>query len=160
VTRQGVRVDIGGFGRLTLAHLVLDYNGTLAVDGAVLPGVKPRVRKLGHSLRVHVVTADTFGKARASLRGVDCELHILAPGDEDGAKADYVQRLGANCVACIGNGRNDRLMLKRAALGIATIQREGAAGEALRAADIVVHDVRDALDLLLEPRRLVATLRA
>jgi len=37
--------------------------------------------------------------------------------------------------------------------------REGAALEAVQAADIVVHDVRDALDLLLEPRRLIATLR-
>lgn len=160
MTRHGIPVDIRGFGRLTLGHLVLDFNGTLAVDGAVLPGVKPRLRKLGRSLHLHVVTADTFGKARASLGGVDCELHILARGDEDRAKAAYVRRLGANRVACIGNGRNDRLMLRGAALGIATIQREGAAAQALLAADIVVHDVRDALDLLLEPRRLVATLRA
>ena len=156
---QGIRVDIGGFGRLALAHLVLDFNGTLAVDGAVLPGVKPKLRKLGQSLRLHVVTADTFGKARASLAGVHCELHVLAPGNEDRAKAAYVRRLGANRVASIGNGRNDRLMLKGAALGIATIQREGAAAQALHGADIIVHDVRDALDLLLEPRRLIATLR-
>ena len=160
MTRHGIRVDIGGFGRLTLVHLVLDFNGTLAVDGAVMPGVKARVRKLERSLRVHVVTADTFGKARESLSGVGCEVHILAPGDEDRAKAAYVRRLGANRVACIGNGRNDCLMLKAAALGIATIQREGAAAQTLLAADIVVHDVRDALDFLLEPRRLVATLRA
>jgi soluble P-type ATPase len=51
-------------------------------------------------------------------------------------------------------------MLRAAALGIVTVQREGAAAEAVRAADILVHDVRDALDLLLEPRRLGATLRS
>ncbi len=138
---------------------MLDYNGTLAVDGRLIPGVKPRLNRLAASLDVHVITADTFGKARESMRGVDCSLEILKRGGEDRAKAAYVRRLGATQVVCIGNGRNDRLMLRAAALGIATVQREGAAVEALRAADIAVHDVRDALDLLLRPKRLLATLR-
>ena len=138
---------------------MLDYNGTLAVDGHLISGVEPRLRRLAASLTVHVITADTFGKARASLRDVDCSLEILAKGNEHRAKAALVRRLGAG-VICIGNGRNDRLMLRAAALGIATVQREGAAGEALRGADVVVRDVRDALDLLLVPRRLIATLRS
>jgi soluble P-type ATPase len=126
----------------------------------LIPGVKARLAKLGRLLRIHVVTADTFGKARASMRGVDCTLKILTPGGEDRAKAHYVRRLGASTVACVGNGRNDRLMLRAAALGIATIQREGAARESVEAADIVVRDVRDALDLLLVSRRALATLRS
>ena len=155
-----LRVDIPGFARLDLRHLVLDFNGTLAVDGRLIPGVKSRLDRLAGSLAVHVITADTFGKARASLRGIECSLEILKRGGEDRAKAALVRRLGVSRVACIGNGRNDCLMLKAAALGIATVQGEGAAAESLRAANIVVHDVRHALDLLLEPRRLVATLRA
>ena len=151
---------VPGFGALALAHLVLDFNGTLAVDGKLLPGVKRRLDRLARQLRIHVVTADTFGKARAALRSSDCRLWILCPGREDRAKAAYVRRLGADRVACIGNGRNDRLMLKAAALGIVTIQREGAAVASIAAADIVVTDVCDALDLLLAPRRLLATLRA
>jgi soluble P-type ATPase len=122
--------------------------------------VKPRLKRLAALVAVHVITADTFGKARESLRGVPCTLEILKRGGEDRAKAALVRRLGARRVACIGNGRNDRLMLRAAVLGIATVQREGAALEAVQGADIVVHDVRDALDLLLEPRRLVATLRS
>jgi soluble P-type ATPase len=139
---------------------VLDYNGTLAIDGRLIPGVQPRLNRLAAALAVHVITADTFGKARRGLRGVHCTLEILERGGEDRAKAALVRRLGARRLACIGNGRNDRLMLRAAALGIATVQREGAAVEAVQGADIVVHDVRDALDLLLEPRRLVATLRS
>ena len=139
---------------------MLDFNGTLAVDGRLIPDVKPRLATLARSLRIHVVTADTFGRARASLRDVQCTLEVLTPGGEDRAKERYVRRLGKRAVACIGNGRNDRLMLRAAALGIATVQREGAAAETLEAADIVVRDVRDALDLLLAPRRLVATLRS
>jgi soluble P-type ATPase len=155
-----IRADVPGFGALRLEHLVLDFNGTLAVDGRLIRGVKARLDRLAASLTVHVITADTFGKARGSLRGIDCSLKILKPGSEDRAKAAYVRRLGASRVACIGNGRNDRLMLRTAALGIAVVQQEGAAREAIQAADIVVHDIRDALDLLLQPRRLVATLRS
>ena len=153
-------VQIPGVGRLAIAHLVLDYNGTLAIDGKLLPGVKARMRHVARTLAVHVLTADTFGKARAALRGIDCRLRIVRPGAEDRAKAAYVRKLGRDRVACIGNGRNDRLMLKAAVLGIATMQREGAAAESIAAADIVVNDVRDAFDLLLAPRRLIATLRA
>jgi soluble P-type ATPase len=155
-----VQLEIPGFGALRLEHLVLDYNGTLAIDGRLIPGVKARLARIARSLRVHVITADTFGKARSSLRGVECSLEILKRGGEDHAKAALVRRLGPSRVACIGNGRNDRLMLRGAALGIATIQREGAAAETLRAADVVVHDIRDALDLLIRPRRLIATLRS
>lgn len=154
-----IDADIPGFGALRIAHLVLDFNGTLAIDGRLIAGATTRLNRLAASVAVHVITADTFGKARASLRGVECSLEILQHGGEDRAKLALVRRLGARRVACIGNGRNDRLMLHAAALGIATIQREGAALDALRAADIAVRDVCDALDLLLEPRRLVATLR-
>jgi soluble P-type ATPase len=45
-------------------------------------------------------------------------------------------------------------------LGIAVIQTEGAAVEALLAADIVLPSILPALDLLTHPLRLIATLRA
>ncbi|HEY3077358.1 MAG TPA: hypothetical protein VGJ74_19470 [Burkholderiales bacterium] len=153
-------LDIAAFGALALEHLVLDYNGTLAMDGRLLPGVKSRLDRLTRSLRIHVVTADTFGKARASLANLDCRLEILASGAEDRAKAAYVRRLGAERVACIGNGRNDRLMLKTARLGVAVIQAEGAAVQTLAAADLVLPSIIDALDLFQKPRRLVASLRS
>jgi soluble P-type ATPase len=155
-----MELAIPGFGRLRLEHLVLDYNGTLAVDGGVLPGVKRRLAALGAQLRIHVVTADTFGKARAGLTGLDCELEILRSGGEDRAKAAYVRLLGPDQVACVGNGRNDRLMLRVARLAIAVIQAEGASAGTLAAADLVVPAVTDALDLFLHPRRLTASLRA
>lgn len=155
-----MELAIPGFGRLALEHLVLDYNGTLAVDGRLLPGVKSRLERLAHSIGIHVVTADTFGKARSGLRGVNCTLEILRGAGEDRAKAAYVRSLGPSRVACIGNGRNDRLMLRVAAVGIAVLQAEGASAETLAAADLVVPDATDALDLFLHPRRLMASLRS
>jgi soluble P-type ATPase len=50
-------------------------------------------------------------------------------------------------------------MLQAAALGIAVLGPEGLAAEAWQAADVVMASIHDALDLLLHPRRLVATLR-
>ena len=155
-----LRVDIPGFGPLRIESVVLDFNGTLAIDGRLIPGVRDRLSRLARSVTVGVLTADTFGKARSALRGLPCEVTILGRGAHDRAKAAHVRRLGAARCACIGNGRNDRLMLRAAALAIVVLQAEGAASETLREADIVIPDVRDALDLLLEPRRMVATLRS
>lgn len=145
---------------MRLRHLVLDYNGTLACDGKLLRGVRPRLRRLSAALRLHVVTADTFGRTRRELRGLPCRIVILEGTGQDQAKAAYVRRLGPEGTVCIGNGRNDRRMLRLAALGIAVLQREGAAAKTLAAADAVACSAADALDLLLRPLRLVATLRS
>ena len=155
-----MKLDVPGFGALQLEHLVLDYNGTLAVDGRLLPGVRPRLRALAHLLELHVVTADTFGSVRRALRGMPCRVVLLGPARQDAAKARYVRALGAARTACIGNGRNDAAMLRSARLGIALIQREGAASAALRAADVAAPSIADALALFLHPLRLRATLRS
>ena len=155
-----LEVDIPGYASLHLEHLVLDYNGTLALDGRLLPGVKRRMRALGRILEIHVVTADTFGAARKALAGLRCRVSILAPRAQDRAKLGYITRLGARRTVCIGNGRNDRRMLAAASLGIAVLQAEGAASVTLAAADLVVPTITQALDLLANPLRLVASLRS
>jgi soluble P-type ATPase len=155
-----IEVEVPGFGRLEIEHLVLDYNGTLAVDGRLVDGVADDLNALADRLTVHVVTADTFGKAAEALADVRCRLEILPPGGQDAAKRDFVRALGADRTAAAGNGRNDRLMLREAAVGIAVILAEGASGLTLAAADVVATDIRAALALLSHPLRLVATLRS
>jgi len=153
-------VEIPGFGALRLEHLVLDYNGTLALDGEPLPGVRDALCALASSLTIHVLTADTFGKAGSRLQGLPCRRSVLDAANQDAAKQAYVEALGPATVVCIGNGRNDRLMLEAAALGIAVVQEEGAAVEALTSADVVAPSIAAALALLTNPLRLVATLRS
>lgn len=155
-----ITVDIPGFRHLDLEHLVLDYNGTIAVDGTLLPGVAEALKALSTSLRIHVITADTFGSAAANLRGLPVS-RVMAPHkDQHAAKMDYVKGLGAHSVVAVGNGRNDRKMVETAAIGIAVVQAEGVAVETLTRADIVCTSILDALALLTEPKRLVATLRS
>ncbi len=154
-----ISIPIPGHGTLALSHLVLDYNGTLAVDGVLLPGVKETLLGLSRQLSVHVLTADTFGTAGDGLNGVDCRLTVLEPGRQDRAKRDAVIGLGADRTVAIGNGRNDALMLEAAALGIAVVLAEGASSLSVVKADVVCTDVVAALDLLAHPQRLAATLR-
>ena len=152
-------IDIPGNKVLKLSHLVLDYNGTLAVDGSVISGVRERLNTLAESLTVHVITADTFGKAAENLKNINCRLTILDKGNQQQQKADFIKKLGEQNTVAIGNGLNDALMLKEASLGIAIIQQEGAAFKTLQSADVVINNITDALDLLLNPMRLKATLR-
>lgn len=152
-------LDIPSHGVLELAHAVTDFNGTLACDGALLPGVAERVAQLAERMQVHVVTGDLHGTARQQLRNLPCAVSVLASFDQARQKCDYLLRLGARHTVAIGNGRNDRLMLGAAALGIAVLEAEGAAAPALLAATLVTRDIRAALDLLLFPRRLLASLR-
>jgi soluble P-type ATPase len=154
-----IEIDIPDFGHLRLTHLVLDYNGTLAFDGRLLSGVADLLGLLAEHLRIHIITADTFGSVHQAFTGSAVTVHVLPPGNEKEGKAEYVRRLGRMSSVCIGNGRNDSLMLGEAGLGIAVIQREGAARQALLAADIVIPSIVDALDLLLHPKRIAATLR-
>lgn len=155
-----ITVDIPGYRPMQLEQLVMDYNGTLAVDGEVAPGVAPALEVLAPQLTIHVVTADTFGLAADRLAGLPVKLSVLPPGDQDVAKRNYVNALGAVGTVAIGNGRNDRQMLKAAGLGIGVILDEGAAFETLAAADIVCRGIVPALELLVHPLRLKATLRS
>lgn len=154
-----LEIKIPGFGDLKLFYLVLDYNGTLARDGLLIDGVHERLQRLAQSLDIHVITADTFGRVQEQMGGVPCRVTVVTGEGQDIAKEDYLLRLQPAGVVAIGNGRNDRRMLARATLGIAVIGAEGLATEALNAAHLVAPDICSALDLLLHPLRLVATLR-
>jgi soluble P-type ATPase len=110
-------------------------------------------------MAVHVLTADTRGTCRDKLSGLPVRVNVLDSRPEDEAKQAYVQSIGPARCAAIGNGRNDRLMLRTAGLGIAVLGPEGASPGALTSADVVVHDALSALELFTHPQRLLATLR-
>lgn len=153
-------VQIPGFGRLQLEYVVLDYNGTLAVDGTLLPGAADALKEVSKSLQVHVITADTFGKVRQQLEGLPLTIAILPSEQMEQSKFEYCRKLGLDRTAAIGNGRNDREMVKHAALGISVIQAEGAASATIANSHIITTNVVNALQLLLHPLRLTATLRS
>ena len=151
-----IRIDIPLRGIVELQHAVFDVNGTLAVDGKPIPGVADRLKALGEHLSLHVLTAGTHGNIAELERVLVFPLHIITIGEE---KVHYVEQLGPASVIAFGNGMNDVGMLRLAAIGVAVLAGEGVSIGALQAADVLVLGPVDAIDLVLNPKRLVATLR-
>lgn len=154
-----ISLTIPGRGELHLQHLVLDVNGTLAVDGHLIDGVTRRIAAMRDRLEVHLLTADTHGRQDAIDRALGLTARRLGPGDEPAQKAAFVRELGGDSVAAIGQGANDALMLATAALGVCVLSPEGVAIPTLNAADLIVPDILSAFDLFENPLRLIATLR-
>ena len=153
-------ITIPHYKTLTLKHVVLDYNGTLAKDGVLLESVKNLLPKLSEQYVVHVITADTFGSVHKQVAAFDLVVKVINSEDHTQEKADYVTALGSATCLAVGNGNNDQAMLKSAALGIALLGDEGCATETMIASDLCCKSIEDALELCLNTKRLIATLRA
>jgi soluble P-type ATPase len=151
-----IAVDIPGGRSLSIEHLLLDVNGTLTDRGELLPGVEKRLARLRGSCEVRLLSADTFGTLERLAERLEVTAQRVERGEE---KRELVRALGSSHCAAIGNGRNDGEMLMDVALGIAVLGPEGTSHAAIVAADVLCPSVQVALDLLLEPEALIATLR-
>lgn len=152
-------IDIPGHIRLEIKHVVCDYNGTIAVDGKLIDGVREIINELSEDMEFHVITADTYGFVERELENVNCKLVKISKQNQAYSKLEYVSAIGKDHTVCMGNGNNDRLMLKEACLGIALVQEEGACIETLLASNVVCKSIIDAFGYFKEPKRLMATLR-
>jgi soluble P-type ATPase len=160
--KPGIVIDIPGFGKRHIRIVVSDYTGTHSFAGAIKPDVKGKLLELVPLVDLHIVTADSFGTAESELAGIAIP-NKLRTNRHDTEKADYVSRFDLQYVAAFGNGNNDRLMLRAVkeggGLAIAVDNGEGCALDAMRNADLFVVGAANAIDLLLDPLRLKATLR-
>ena len=145
---------------IEIKNLVLDYNGTLAKDGYLIMGVAELIRKIARSVNIYVITANTFGSVHTELRGLPVEIRILqGEAQESLEKLELIKQLDSTVTVVMGNGNNDKLMLKEAGIGICIIGQEGCSTKALSNADLAVIDIITALELLIYPDRLKATMR-
>ena len=151
-------ITVPGWGSAELENLVLDLNGTLTESGDFIPGVIDYLEKMtAEGFRIYVLSGDTREVLKQGLeKPADVEAVIARTADE---KKDFVESIGADHTVCVGNGNIDVEMFKAARLSICTIQAEGATLQAMLAADIVVTHIIQAFEILLDPRRLIATLR-
>ncbi len=154
-----MRIDIPGWGNFDIQNIVIDLNGTVATDGRVPLEVKEKINSLSGQAKIYVLTADTQGTADREISGMNAELIKIPEEDSKQGKLDFLKTLDLEMTVAIGNGSNDQLVLKEAALGIAVLGDEGVSISAIKSADIAVKSIQNALDLLLKPKRLIATLR-
>jgi len=164
MSKPGIEVEIPNVRRLIIHRLVTDFTGTLSLGGQLSPGVEDRLRRLNQILDITVISADSFGTAVGQLASIPISPIILSPGlRHDREKEKYVKDNNPSQIAAFGNGNNDALMLKAVkeagGLAVAVDNGEGCSVEALRNANIFIVGIVNALDLMLEPTRLRATLR-
>jgi soluble P-type ATPase len=153
-----LNIQIPGRELLTLNHLVLDYNGTIAEDGNIIEGIRPRLAELSKDLSIYVITADTHGTAAKKCEGLPLQVLTFPTTEVGKIKAEEVTKMEGGVIT-IGNGFNDIQMSDAADLSICVIGKEGCCGALLAHTDVVVTSIEDALDLLLKTGRLRATLR-
>jgi soluble P-type ATPase len=154
-----LEIKIPGKETLQLEYLVCDFTGTLTLDGQIIPGVSLALDSIKQFLEIHLLSADTLRRADDTAMSLGIHLQKISPGSEALNKADYVHELGSERIVAIGQGANDALMLKQAALGICVLSTEGTAVSTLISAHLVVPDILSALALLQNPMRIAATLR-
>ena len=154
-----IEFNIPGLGEYALEHLVMDVNGTIAVDGQLIDGVAEKFASLRGQLTIHLLTADTHGRQTVIDQQLGLTAVRIQPGGESSQKAEFVQKLGSEAVVSIGQGANDAAMLSAAHLGICVMSAEGLAKETLLASDLVAPTILSALELLEKPMRIVASLR-
>ena len=154
-----IQVDIPGYKTLRMENLIMDFNGTIALDGRLKAGVEERLVMLSKDLNLFILTADTFGLVEKSCAGLPVHIQKLRKGGEADQKKDVVMQIGCDGTAAMGNGANDIMMLEKACLSIAILGQEGLCASVLSEADICVPDPCAGLDLFLFPKRIIATLR-
>lgn len=154
-----ITIENMGMKTLNIENLLLDYNGTIATDGKVIAEIKERIEAIkAKGVNVYCLTADSYGNAAKQCEFLGIEVKTFCSADAATEKARIVNELEGDSAA-VGNGFNDIKMLESSALAIAVIGDEGCCSKLLPHADIVVHNIFDALDLLLKPNRVVALLR-
>jgi soluble P-type ATPase len=151
--------EIPGREPIEIKHVLLDYNGTIAVDGQLIDGVDKRINELAGDIHFHVITADTYGSVEKELADTHCKVVTIRKERQDESKRDYLRKLGKDVTLSVGNGKNDTLMLKEAVIGVALIQEEGICVDALVAADIACKSIMDVFAYFKKPDRIKATLR-
>ncbi|MEK4425024.1 HAD family hydrolase [Solibacillus sp. FSL K6-1523] len=155
-----MEINIPGRGIIKVGNLLLDYNGTIARDGKIIPSVKEKIVAIHNKgVKVQVVTADTHGTVKDQCAGVPVEIQIFDNANAAENKRAIVEKLGAEQCICIGNGFNDGRMFEACSISIIVIGDEGCSAKSLMNADIVCISIEDAFDLLLKPNRIIATLR-
>ena len=152
-------IDIPGYKTLKLNTLLLDYNGTIATDGVIPDSIKERICRLAADFRILVLTADTHGTAKNQCEGLHLEVCTFPVGNAGDYKEEIINQCGGENCVCMGNGRNDIKMFRGAALSIGIMDTEGMCGALLNESDICVKSIEDGLDLLLNPKRIIADLR-
>lgn len=154
-----IEVKIPSYKQINIENVVFDYNGTLALDGNLIDGIKEKLIEASKMVNLYIITADTFGTVRKNLEDIEVEVEIITKENGSLDKLSFIKKLDSNKTIAVGNGNNDELMLKESVIGVCILGEEGLAKKALLASDIVLKDIKDFFGLIGNTGRIIATLR-
>lgn len=154
-----MKIEIPGREVLEIENIVFDYNGTIAIDGKLIKGVSESINEFANSFNFYVITADTYGSVQKELENTNCKVITIDKNNQDKSKQGFIESIGGKNTLSVGNGRNDKFMLKHSVLGIAILQDEGLCTETLLNSDILVKSIFDVFAYIKDENRLIATLR-
>ena len=157
-------ISIPNYGTIYLKNVLLDMNGTMQFDGVISKEIKDKIRILKDIYNVYLISADTRGNLKEIAQELKISfIKIESKGSNIKSEAElkYLEllKLGKETTVAIGNGNNDSLMLKNAALGIVIIGKEGATVNSILFADVAFPDPISAINFLLDDKKIIATLR-
>lgn len=150
---------IPGRDDIEIENIVFDYNGTIAVDGKILEGVRELLSELGNYANIYILTADTYGTVAKECSDIDAKVLTFPKENAGESKKGIVKNLGEEKTICVGNGFNDIPMFKEVVISIAVIEGEGSSGKLLVHADIVTRSIIEAIEIILNEDKMKATLR-
>ena len=148
-----ISISIPGWGNIEIENIVLDLNGTIAADGKIPSEVKEKINCLSDKAKIYILTADTQGTATEEISDMHVELLKVSEKDSAEVKLRVLESLDPERTVAIGNGNNDRFILKEAALGIAVLGDEGMSVLAMKDADIVVKNISRWIGSFLETEK-------
>lgn len=154
-----IKLNIPCYKKINIDNIIFDYNGTLAVDGRLIDGIKERLVEISKYVKPYIITADTFGTVRENFKDIDVEIKIISKENGSMDKFNLVKELGFERTIAVGNGNNDELMLRESVIGVGILGEEGLSSKALLASDIIIKDVKDIFDMITNKKRMIATLR-
>ena len=88
-----IRIEIPQRGAIELEYAVIDVNGTLAVDGVLIPGVAKQLKELTALLSPHILTAGTHGNITELERSLGMPLQIINTSGDEGSRTTTESRL-------------------------------------------------------------------
>ncbi|SHJ47410.1 HAD family hydrolase [Paramaledivibacter caminithermalis] len=154
-----IEINIPYYKKVNIENIVFDYNGTLAVDGRLIDGLKEKLCFISKLVKVYIITADTFGTVKENFRDIDVEVKIITKENGTMDKLNFIKELGSDRTIAVGNGNNDQLMLKESVIGFCILGDEGLSTKALLSSDVVLKDIKDFFDIIINQKRIIATLR-
>lgn len=154
-----INVDIPGRKNYIIENIVFDYNGTIAVDGKIADSTKEKLSILSKMANVYVLTADTYGSATKECEGLSLTLKTFPKDNAADYKKKIIEEIGKENTICFGNGYNDIKMFEVSQISVAVLEREGMCAKLLINADVLVRSIEDGINLLLNTKALIATLR-